>query len=268
MDLLQFLYGTIPGRFLLKPLTARCVSELSGRILDHPASKVLIPWFVSRNQIDMDEYEEVPYHSFNEFFCRKIRPELRRIDAAPEHLISPCDGLLTVRPISQDLVVPVKQSSYTISSLLRNKTLGQRFDGGYCMVFRLCVNHYHRYCYPDDGVRSREVRIDGIYHTVRPAALETLPVFQENTREFCLLRTSHFGTVLQMEVGAMLVGRICNPPSSPRVKRGQEKGFFQYGGSTIILLVEKDRIRIPDSFLHGQEVPVRMGQAIAYAKGI
>ena len=131
------------------------------------------------------------------------------------------------------------------------------------MVFRLCVNHYHRYIFPSDAVKSHQIRIDGVLHTVRPVALEAVPVFQENAREYCVLQTPRFGTVIQMEVGAMLVGRICNYSRPRRVYRGQEKGLFQYGGSTIILLVQKDRVRIPQEFLGQQEVPVLMGQMIA-----
>ena len=262
MDLLRFLYGTIPGRMLLKPLTAPGLSRLAGRLLDHPASRILIPGFVSRNHINLEEYQNTSYDSFNDFFCRKIKPQLRPVDPDPMHLISPCDGLLRVYPITEDLVLPVKQSGYSISSLLRSKALARRFEGGYCMVFRLCVDHYHRYCYPADARRGREVRIDGIYHTVRPVALESLPVFLENTREYCLLKTRSFGTIVQMEVGAMLVGRICNPPAPTHVRRGEEKGFFQYGGSTIILLLSKNQVEIPESLRVPYEIPVRMGQMI------
>ena len=263
MDLLWFLYDTVPGRLLLKPLTTPRLSRLSGRILDHPASRILIAPFAARNGIDMAQFQEQPYGSFNEFFCRKIRSELRPVDQNPDHLASPCDGLLSVHPISQDLVLPVKQSRYTISSLLRSRSLAKRFEGGWCMVFRLCVNHYHRYIFPSDAVKSHQIRIDGVLHTVRPVALEAVPVFQENAREYCVLQTPRFGTVIQMEVGAMLVGRICNFSRPRRVYRGQEKGLFQYGGSTIILLVQKDRVRIPQEFLGRQEVPVLMGQMIA-----
>lgn len=264
MDIVRFLYQTIPGRMLLKPLTAPWLSELSGRILDHPASRCLIPLFISTNHIRMEEYEKTAYRSFNAFFCRKIRPGRRPADPDPAHLISPCDALLSVYPISQDLVIPVKQSAYSISSLLRSRSAAQRFEGGYCMVFRLCVDHYHRYIYPDGALCSREKHIGGIFHTVRPAALSRFPVFTENARQVCLLRTDHFGTIAQIEVGAMLVGRICNHPLlSSRVNRGQEKGFFQYGGSTIILLLQKDRACVPDIYLEKQETPVRMGQMIA-----
>lgn len=265
MNLLQFLYHTAPGRILLKPLTAKAVSHLAGRILDLPASRILIPGFISRNHIHPEDYQETSYLSFNDFFCRKIRPQLRPADPDPKHLIAPCDGLLSVYPISEDLVLPVKQSRYTISSLLRSRKLAQMFEGGYCLVFRLCVDHYHRYCYPADAHRSREVRIDGIYHTVRPVALQTDPVFLENAREYCLLKTRNFGTIVQMEVGAMLVGRICNPPAPSHVRRGEEKGYFQYGGSTILLLLQKDRVQIPEAFSGRQEVPVQMGQMICDA---
>ncbi len=265
MDLLRFLYHTIPGRMLLKPLTAPALSVSAGHVLDHPVSKILIPGFIRQNHIDMDEYEETSYTSFNDFFCRKIRSGLRPIDPNPEHLASPCDGYLSIYPITEDLVIPVKQSQYTISSLLRNHRTAKRYDGGWCMVFRLCVNHYHRYCYPDAGLKSRAKRIKGVLHTVRPTALEALPVFKENTREYCLLRTKRFGTITQMEVGAMLVGRISNHPGHKTVERGQEKGYFQYGGSTIILLIQKDRIKLPKSLECAIEVPVSMGQTIAYA---
>ncbi len=263
MDMLRVLYHTIPGRLLLKPLTAPAFSRLAGFFLDRGISKALIPGFISRNHIRMEQYEKTTYHSFNDFFCRKIRPELRPIDMIPEHLVSPCDAFLSIYPVKDGLVLPVKQSKYTISSLLRNDQLARRYDGGYCMVFRLCVDHYHRYCYPDSGLRSKEVRINGVFHTVRPVALSSMPVFKENTREYCLLRTRHFGTLVQMEVGAMLVGRINNDMRSGPVKRGQEKGYFEYGGSTIILLAEKDKIQLPRMLQGAIEVPVAMGEMIA-----
>ncbi len=263
MDTLQFLYHTLPGRLLLKPLTAPGLSRFAGYLLDQSVSKVLIPGFIRNNHIDMDEYEDVSYHSFNDFFCRKIRPELRPIDSAPDHLTAPCDGLLSIYQVSDDLVIPVKQSRYTISSLLHSSRLARQYDGGWCMVFRLCVDHYHRYCYPDSGIRSREVKINGVLHTVRPVALEAFPVFSENTREYCLLKSDYFGTLAQMEVGAMLVGRIHNHKGHRHVLRGQEKGYFQYGGSTIILLVQKDKILLKESLENALEVPVHMGEMIA-----
>jgi phosphatidylserine decarboxylase len=271
MTFLEFLYGTAAGRVLLKPLTAPALSHLAGRILDHPVSKILIPGFVSRNHIPMEEYQETSYHSFNDFFCRKIKPSLRPIDPLPEHLIAPCDGLLSVYPISQDLVIPVKQSRYTISSLLRNSALAKKFEGGYCMVFRLCVDHYHRYCYPDSCEVGKTRCIKGILHTVNPVSAEFVKVYHRNTRTITMLSTAHFGHMLQIEVGAMFVGKIVNHPHGKRVARGIEKGYFEFGGSTVVLVLEKGAAEIMPQIIenseNGAETVVKYGSAIGKAAG-
>jgi phosphatidylserine decarboxylase len=260
---LEFLYKTAAGRILLKPLVSKPFSSFSGRLMDTRASKVLIKSFVRNNGIHVEDYVTENINSFNDFFCRKIKAGLRPVSADPSHLISPCDGLLSVYKITSDTVLNVKQSEFTISGLLRDKKLAKEFDGGYALVFRLCVDHYHRYIYFDSGKQISNVRIDGIYHTVRPVALEQFPVFVQNAREYAVIDTDSFGTAVQMEVGAMLVGRIVNENTSPcDVKRGEEKGHFEYGGSTIILLIQKDSAVIDGSFLTTTEVPVVMGQTI------
>ena len=203
------------------------------------------------------------------FFSRKIKQGKRPIDMEENHLIAPCDGLLSVWKIKENTVFPVKQSHYTISSLLHSKKLAQRYHGGYCLVYRLCVNHYHRYCYVDSGQKSRNFFIPGRLHTVRPVALREVPVFTENSREYTLIRTEKFGTVVQMEVGAMLVGRIVNHEEKGSTIRGKEKGYFQYGGSTIIVLIEPEQVQIREDILQSsaltKEVPVKMGEVIGHA---
>lgn len=269
MDILQFLYETIPGRFLLKPLTSPRLSKLCGRFLDSSYSRFLIKPFVRRNAICVSDYEISDIRSFNDFFSRKIYEEKRPINMDEENLIAPCDGLLSVWRIEEDTVFPVKQSRYTVASLLRNRKLAARYKDGYCLVFRLCVHHYHRYCYVDSGEKSRNIVIPGRLHTVRPIALRNVPVFTENSREYTAIRTKKFGTVIQMEVGAMLVGRIVNYMGRGKVIRGKEKGCFQYGGSTIILLLEPGQIQMREDILksavQGREVPVRMGEVIGHA---
>ena len=272
MDLLQFLYHTPAGRMILRPLCSRTVSKACGKLLDCRASCLLISPFVRKNKIDVSQFETDRVQSFNDFFCRKIRPDLRPVDLDPSHLIAPCDGLLSVYPIRDGLVLPVKQSVFSMKRLLRDGKLSRRFEGGYCFVFRLCVNHYHRYCYAESGKKSRNRFLPGVLHTVRPVALEEYPVFTENCREYTLIRTERFGTLAQMEVGAMLVGRICNHQTEPaEVLRGREKGCFQYGGSTIILLVQAEKIKAPEKYLKataaGEETPVQLGQAIGEAAG-
>lgn len=128
---------------------------------------------------------------------------------------------------------------------MRKQPPGRGISGGSIWVFRLCVDDDHRYIYVDGGAVSRPCRIPGIFHTVNPVANDVSPIYKENVREYCLLRSEHFGTVLQMEVGALLVGKIENHSVTAPVKRGQEKGYFAFGGSTIILLTERDTV-IPD----------------------
>ena len=268
MDTLPFLYKTAFGRILLKPLTAPSLSRLCGRFLDSRLSAFLIKGFVKNNNINLEDYLTDEIKTFNQFFRRKIKDGLRSFDFTPENLCSPCDGLLSVWQIkdSNGTVIPVKQSQYTIESLLQNKELASQYNGGLCLVFRLCVNHYHRYAYAESGRKGRNIFIPGVLHTVRPIALESLPVFVQNSREYTVIESSVFGPLVQMEVGAMLVGRIVNHEEEADVHRGEEKGFFEYGGSTIILLIEKDKIKmrkeIIENSLRGIESPVKMGEVI------
>ena len=227
MDSLKFLYKTTCGRFFLKLLTTRAVSKVCGAFLDSRLSAFLIKGFVQKNAIAIEDYQTEGIKTFNQFFRRKIKDGLRPCDMNPSKLCAPCDGLLSVWKIEEadGTVIPVKQSHYTVESLLQNKELAAQYNGGFCLVFRLCVNHYHRYSYVDSGAKGPNNFIPGVLHTVRPIALETFPVFAQNSREYTVIESSIFGPLVQMEVGAMLVGRIVNHEQDATVKRGDEKGF-------------------------------------------
>ena len=266
MDSLAFLYKTAPGRFFLKPLASRPVSKLCGCFLDSRLSAFLINNFAKNNNIKLEDYETDGIKTFNQFFRRKIKEGLRPFDSEKTNLCAPCDGLLSVWNIKEDTVLPVKQSQYTIESLLKNPELAQEYKDGLCLVFRLCVNHYHRYAYAESGKKGPNIFIPGVLHTVRPIALETRPVFVENCREYTVIESPVFGKLIQMEVGAMLVGRIVNLEGEGIAERGKEKGFFEYGGSTIILLLKKDAAKIKAEIIEnsrtGIETPVKMGEVI------
>jgi phosphatidylserine decarboxylase len=237
--------------------------------LDSRLSIPLIAPFVRRNGIDLEEYEARRYRSFNDFFIRRRKPEYAKLDLDPHHLMSPCDGLLSVYPITPDCQFAIKHSTYRLPQLLRDPGLARRLIGGWCLVFRMTPQHYHRYCYPDDAVRTECIDIPGLLHCVRPLCRETQQVFLENSRSYTALDTDHFGCVVQMEVGALLVGRICNQRGSARVRRGAEKGFFAFGGSTILLLLEPGQFQPCSGHLEatrqGREVPVRQGQCVGTA---
>ena len=264
--LLPWLYTTAPGRGALKLLTSRPISKAAGAFCDSALSKPLIGGFVKKNGIDLQEYEKQEFSSFNDCFTRKIKSQLRPVCMEEKALISPSDGLLSAYKIERGMVFPAKQSAYSVASLLRDEALAREFDGGTVLVIRLCVQHYHRYCYIDSGVKGENIFIPGVLHTVQPIALEHHAVFCENCREYTVMETRNFGKVIQCEIGAMLVGRILNHHGPGAMQRGDEKGMFLYGGSTIALLLQKDAAALPASYFEatarGEETPVRYGAQI------
>ena len=265
----RFLYRTLPGRMLLWAVVRPWVSRLAGWLLDRRLSAGLIPPFVRKSGIVAEDYEPGPYATFNSFFCRHIRAEKRPVDRDENALIAPCDASLSVYPIDDEACFTVKDTPYTMETLTRSKELAEKYRGGWLCLFRLGVGDYHRYVFPADGVPAAGERIPGVLHTVHPVAAAARPIYKENTREYMALHTEVFGDLLMMEVGALLVGKIVNGPLPEKAVRGAEKGYFAYGGSTIILCTEKGRF-IPDGeFLtntaEGYETIVRMGETIGYA---
>lgn len=267
--LLGLLYGNPVGRFLLKPLTAPWLSRLAGAFLSTRASCVLIKPFIRANGIDMQQFEPVKYHSYNDFFSRRIRPEVRPVDKVPSHFISPCDSKLTALLIDDTLRFTLKHTEYTVSSLLKNDVLAKQYAGGYALVFRLTVDDYHRYCYADDGEKEDQIRISGALHTVNPIANDYFPIYKENSREYTVLHSQNFGDLIVMEVGALMVGKIVNHHEKAIVSRGEEKGYFQFGGSTIVLLVKAGAALLDEDILansrEGIETVVKYGQKIGIA---
>ena len=267
---LRFLYETKAGNVILSMLVRKPISDFVGWLMRSRFSALWINSFRKKNAIDMSQYENRKYKSFNDFFTRKVRPECRPVDYEPTHFISPCDCKLTVFPIKEESVFTVKGGRYTTEQLLRNKELAACYAGGTLLVFRLTVGDYHRYCYPDSGVKGENVHIQGIYHTVNPIALNRHAVFKENTREYTVLHSDHFGDLVIMEVGATLVGRISNLHGACRVNRGEEKGRFDFGGSTMIVLVKPGILQVDDDILRhnseGCETVIHYGERIGVLK--
>lgn len=267
---LRKVYGSKIGRSLLRPFVSPVFSCIAGKFLDSHASRFLITSFINKNHMDMKPYIKREYHSFNDFFTREIKPEERMIDYDEHHLVSPSDGKVSAYFLNQDCSFEIKNTRYTIDSLLKDKKLAKRYQNGHVIIVRLTVDDYHRYCYPADARKSANIRIPGILHTVNPAACETVPVYKENTREFTLLKTKKFGTILQMEVGALMVGRICNYEGESFVKKGEEKGKFEFGGSTILLLTEHGKALPRPDLLHNTanqlETMIKMGESIGHSQ--
>ena len=264
---LNFLYTKRAGKMLLRLLITRPVTKFASFFLRIRPSTLFIQRFIRNYEIDMTQFESHKYRSYNDFFTRKIKPDARPISKESSVLISPCDGKASAFLIDENTRFSIKNTEYTVASLLKNDSLAETFRGGICVLLRLTVDDYHRYCYVESGTKQQDVSIRGSYHTVNPVAAACAPIYKENHRIYTLLDTARFGRILQMEVGAMMVGKIRNHNPNPgHVVRGEEKGHFEFGGSTIVLLFQKNRVKISPDILQNTgddcETLVKMGEEI------
>lgn len=268
-QLLKLLYSHFLGRCALKVLTLPFITYAGGCYMNSRFSKHKIQPFIQENQIDMSQYEPQEYGCYNDFFTRKIKKDQRPIDMQNNVLIAPADSKLLYYHITNDTHLKIKDSLYSLSDLLQNETLAKTYEGGVCLIFRLTVDDYHRYCFIDDGTKEKDVYIKGLFHTVNPIANDYYPIYKQNTRSYSLLHTQHFDDVVYMEVGAMMVGKIVNH-SLTSFKRGDEKGYFEFGGSTIVVLLKKDIVEIDEDIrrnsLNNDETRVLMGEKIGIRK--
>ena len=263
-----FLYGTVVGRLLLKIIMKLRLDKVAVRFLWSSASKMIIGRYAKKNQIILTKEQMASFGSFRDFFVR-TREDVP-MDMADDHLISPCDSLLSAYTIDADSCFDIKNSHYGIDDFLKDEQLAKNYQNGICLVFRLCASDYHHYCYIDSGYQGENHLIPGILHSVQPIACEKYPVYVLNKRSWCLLTTDHFGPVVQCEIGALVVGGIFNEIENANFSKGQEKGRFELAGSTIVLLFEPGKIELNPSILESlsqnEEVRVRQGEWIGIKK--
>lgn len=268
--ILSLLYTKSFGRLFLKLLTVETVSKTAGKLLETKLSGLLVKPFVMINKINMSDYPTVKYKTFNDFFTRKITPEKRPIDYSEHNFISPCDSNLLALKLTDNAEFIIKNSKYSVYSLLRDKCLASIYKDGLCLIFRLSVENYHRYCYVDNLKKTKNRKIKGIYHTVKYISGSNTDIYKENTREYTYMETENFGKITQVEIGALFVGRINNHHDKGEFKKGQEKGMFEFGGSTIVLLIEKDKVLIDDDIIKNTEAfietTVKAGEKIGISK--
>ena len=236
---LDFLYNKAFGRFILKILYNTWVSKFVGFVLNRRISCLFIKKYVRNNDIDLSLYEDRKYKSFNDFFSRKLRKMNKKSDK--KDFVANCDCKISVYEISDKLILNVKKSKYNVEELVQDKDLAKEYKDGLCIVYRLEPSNYHRYIFVDDGKMLEHKVIKGKLHTVNPIVYDKYQVFTENTREVSVLETDNFGKIVQIEVGALCVGKIRNNYPD-KFKRYDEKGYFEFGGSTIIHLIKKVKL--------------------------
>lgn len=265
----RFLYASALGRGMLKLMLKHHIDRPIIRFLRSGWSRPYMVWYAKTHRVPIPWKELLQYPSFRDFFARGRT--LTVIDLVPEHLASPCDSRLSVYPITAHSSFAIKGSHYRVEDLLEDRELAKNYEGGTCLLIRLCAADNHHYHFIDDGYQAKTHTIPGVLHSVQPIACETYPVYTLNRRCWCLMATENFGPVVQTEIGAMIVGGIVNTEDGGRVRRGFEKGHFELAGSTIVLLFEPGRIALRpeiEAKLKGdREIRVGYGDWIASGCG-
>lgn len=243
---------------------------LYGKYQDSPLSRSKINNFVTHHNINVAEIE-LPldnYRSFNEFFSRRLKPQTRPFINNPDVFCSPCDGKVLVYPrLTDKTSIPVKGAWLSLESLLSSKTISQTYEHGSALIVRLAPYDYHRFHFPVDGEASCARKIQGEYHSVHPIALNKVAnIFCRNQRSVTELFSPNFGKIADIEVGAITIGSIVQTYQPGIITKGQEKGYFQYGGSTIILIFEPNAIAFDEDLIRDSaqnlEVQVLAGSQI------
>lgn len=244
------------------------ISRLMGLYYDSPLSKGKIDAVIAQLGIDRSEFAEpARYRSFNEFFIRRLKDGCRPYSRDPRTLVSPADGRVLVFPrLDGEQFAPVKGFPFSIRRLLPGHA--ERYLGGALAIVRLCPADYHRYHFPCAGRITQVEDIPGALHSVNPIALASgADVFGANKRSFTLLETQHAGTLCFMEVGAFGVGSIVNTRREGAVEKMDEKGYFKFGGSTVVLIFEPGKIEFSADLVAnsaaGRETLVKVGQELA-----
>ncbi|NLM35136.1 MAG: phosphatidylserine decarboxylase [Clostridiales bacterium] len=269
---LTWLYSSPVGMTILEMLVKKKLfSRLYGKYCDSKLSARKVPKFIKEFEIDMSvcQKQASDFKSFNDFFIRKVTAEGRPVDMAPEAFVSAADGRLTVfEAIDLDKLVQVKNLTYSLKELIGTSDLYSTFDKGICMILRLCPTDYHRFHFIDSGICGETNKLKGSYYSVNPVALNKKEkLFCQNKREWSLFNSDNFGQILYVEVGATCVGSIIQTYTpGKRVLKGEEKGYFKFGGSTVIMFLEKDKVKIDDDILEqsklGYETKVNFGEKI------
>lgn len=246
-------------------------SNIYGHYCDSALSKKKINKFINDFNIDMSisSKRAEDFESFNDFFYRSLTSEARPIDKSNDILVSPGDGRLSAfTNIDLDKIVQVKGIEYSLSELLGDDKIASDYAGGTCLVLRLCPTDYHRFHFVDNGIPLENHFIKGNYYSVNPTALQRIPkLYCQNKREWSIFKSDNFGDIIHVEVGATCVGTIIQTyKPGERVSKGDEKGYFRFGGSTTILFFKKDTVNIDEDILVqsdlGFETKVIMGETI------
>ncbi len=266
---LRFLYSSSFGRFIAHIISSNSlVSSLYGWWQSLPLTKGKIAPFVKKFGVDASEFEKPldAYDSFNAFFSRKLKPGARPLG---EGIVLPADGrYLFFQNIETCDGFLVKGKKFSLTQLLMNEELSEHYREGSMVLSRLCPTDYHRFHFPSNCIPSVPRLINGPLYSVNPIAVkQRIELLAENKRVITSLQTEQYGEILFIEIGATNVGSIHQTYTPGKnYKKGDEKGYFSFGGSSIILLFEPGKVKIDSNLLtnssQGIETLCLFGQSL------
>lgn len=266
---MRWTYGTVGGKIALAAVVNRAwFSRWYGWRMDRPGSRQKIKPFIGEYGLDPSEFICNPeeFESFNAFFSRSLKPEARPVDPDPSTVVFPADGRhLCVPDLSQCDGLLVKGEMFNLQTLLGDADLAREFASGCLLVSRLCPVDYHRFHFPAAGRAGPTRLLNGPLFSVNPIALcQNIHILATNKRALTVLETESLGKVLLMEIGATNVGSICQTyEEGSTVSKGEEKGYFRFGGSSTITIFEPGRVQFDEDLLSNsakkRELYAKMG---------
>ncbi len=275
----RFLYESKIGGAISGLLPSKLISQIYGLSQSTTISGHKVPAFVKKFDIDLGEYQagslkgksiEDSYASFNEFFIRKFNDGERSFSDDESTFGAPCEArYFGYNAITDDLSIPVKGNFLKATDLLENDEWGKAFRGGPLFIARLCPVDYHRYHYPLKGKTIDSYSIHGDYDSVNPIALKKKEdIFIKNERRVSILDCGDWGRLAYIEVGAICVGKIVQSHNETHAfHKGSEKGYFLFGGSTVIALGEPGKWGLSSDIIentkNGIETYIQLGDSIA-----
>tara|TARA_B100000029_G_C17600648_1_gene965646 strand:- start:280 stop:1200 length:921 start_codon:yes stop_codon:yes gene_type:complete len=267
---LRWVYGNPLGRIAQWLLIRRwIVSAWYGSKMDEVKSSLRIVPFINKYGLDESEFADPvgEYLSFNEFFYRKLKLKSRPINTEDNSLVFPADGRhMAFANISSENNFIVKGQIFNLKQFLGDDELAERYKDGSMLLSRLCPVDYHRFHFPCSGKVGIPRLINGWLYSVNPIALVTRPtIFWENKRIVTSVESVELGQVQFVEVGATMVGSVRQTYiPGEHVAKGDEKGYFAFGGSSVVVLFEKGRMRFDPDLLenttNGYETYARFGE--------
>ena len=267
--MIRWAYQTLSGKIFSSFIFGNSIlSRMLGAYFDSGLSKGQIKKSIAELDIDQSEFElnVDAFRSFNHFFTRTLKKGVRPFDKNEMIISSPADGRVLVYPkASQDSIISIKGMDDKVSRFIGKDIDG--FDNCSVAVIRLCPADYHRYHFPCDGEVIDSGRISGKYHSVNPVALDAVPnIFCRNKREFTVCKSGDFKFIIS-EVGAFGVAGIIQTYRENKFRKMDEKGYFKFGGSTVVLIFPEGSVTFDDDLLQysaeGTETLIHVGDSLA-----